>query len=210
MMKTEGLGLNVLRLKVNRGPTPDSALSPRLFVLRNMKTIPHPSTKEFLLSKEWKNIRNQGRIIYGCICVRCGVDAGKEICMDHVKSRKFHPELALDLKNLQPLCSGCNFGKSNDDTDYRNSTDEERKRIFDTPVLSHVDRQRALVAKKKALGLKRCEWWVTEEEGVELKWFADRLNELVAEGFSLEQANDISTMEMEGRSFYRIRQLFGG
>lgn len=40
--------------------------------------------------------------------------------VDHVKPRKFYPELALDLDNLQVLCALCNHGKGNSDaTDWR-------------------------------------------------------------------------------------------
>ena len=76
----------------------------------------------FLRSFEWRRVRylalkeNNGR------CELCGrsVKDGIILNVDHVKPRRKHPELALDVKNLQVLCNSCNHGKGNiDDTDWR-------------------------------------------------------------------------------------------
>ena len=43
-----------------------------------------------------------------------------ELHVDHIKPRSKHPELELDINNLQILCKDCNLGKSNTDSiDYR-------------------------------------------------------------------------------------------
>jgi 5-methylcytosine-specific restriction endonuclease McrA len=40
--------------------------------------------------------------------------------MDHIKPRAKYPHLALDIRNLQPMCSDENTGKGNwDSTDWR-------------------------------------------------------------------------------------------
>jgi len=40
--------------------------------------------------------------------------------VDHIRPRRYYPELALELGNLQVLCAACNQGKGNKDaTDWR-------------------------------------------------------------------------------------------
>jgi 5-methylcytosine-specific restriction endonuclease McrA len=59
---------------------------------------------------------------YGPKCMCCGTTPkhGAVMNVDHIKSRKFYPELALELSNLQILCNDCNHGKGNwDQTDWR-------------------------------------------------------------------------------------------
>ena len=65
----------------------------------------------FLNSKEWRDLRQQALKKYGSNCKYCGSD--KNINIDHILPRKFYPELALDIKNLQPLCAPCNKKKGN-------------------------------------------------------------------------------------------------
>jgi uncharacterized protein YdaU (DUF1376 family) len=79
--------------------------------------------KVFLQSYEWRVTRMQAILKYGQKCMACGAtpESGAVINVDHIKPRKTHPELALDLDNLQVLCSDCNHGKGNwDCTDWRN------------------------------------------------------------------------------------------
>lgn len=69
----------------------------------------------FLRSKEWKELRAKALELYGLVCVKCGRDNSKKypINVDHIKPRKFFPDLALDITNLQPLCGPCNKRKGN-------------------------------------------------------------------------------------------------
>jgi hypothetical protein len=81
------------------------------------------SKANFLKSYEWRKLRMEALIKYGRKCVCCGAtpETGAVMNVDHIKPRKTHPELALDINNLQVLCSDCNHGKGNwDSTDWRN------------------------------------------------------------------------------------------
>ena len=77
-------------------------------------------SKLFILSPEWKELRQKAIGFYGSICMCCqSVD---KVQVDHIKPKSKYPELALDFDNLQILCWNCNKKKSNiDETDYRNS-----------------------------------------------------------------------------------------
>jgi hypothetical protein len=73
------------------------------------------SSDGFLHTKEWKNLRQQAIEIYGKQCAICKVVPNKKnpCNIDHIKPRKFFPELALDILNLQLLCAKCNKRKGN-------------------------------------------------------------------------------------------------
>lgn len=76
----------------------------------------------FLSTFEWKALRMQALTLHGAKCQCCGAtpSIGAVMNVDHVKPRKFYPELALKLDNLQILCHDCNHGKGNwDETDWR-------------------------------------------------------------------------------------------
>jgi 5-methylcytosine-specific restriction endonuclease McrA len=76
------------------------------------------TSKDFLQSKEWKILRKYALNKYGYQCHKCGNK--KSLNVDHIKPRKFFPELALDINNLQILCSYCNIRKGNKHCkDYR-------------------------------------------------------------------------------------------
>jgi|SoiMethySBSTD1v2_1073268.scaffolds.fasta_scaffold532516_3 5-methylcytosine-specific restriction endonuclease McrA len=84
--------------------------------------LPHPASREFLQTREWKELRYRAFLKYGNRCVVCGRSAkqGAILNMDHIKPRAKYPHLALDINNLQPACSDCNTGKGNwDSTDWR-------------------------------------------------------------------------------------------
>ena len=88
----------------------------------------------FLLCAEWKTLRMRALERGGAKCACCGRSAadGARMNVDHIKPRRFYPELALTLDNLQVLCSDCNHGKGNKyETDWR----RESSRIgFVTPM----------------------------------------------------------------------------
>ena len=78
----------------------------------------------FLESFEWRRVRMEALKKYGPKCQCCGARPadGAVMNVDHIKPRKFFPELALDVNNLQILCHECNHGKGNwDQTDWRTS-----------------------------------------------------------------------------------------
>lgn len=80
------------------------------------------ASAEFLKSYEWRSKRMEAIKLHGARCQCCGATPkdGVRINVDHIQPRKTHPELALDLNNLQVLCEECNHGKGNwDNTDWR-------------------------------------------------------------------------------------------
>jgi len=92
------------------------------------KSVPKSSriqsvtSAKFLESFQWRRLRMEALIKYGRRCVCCGATPmnGAVMNVDHIKPRKLFPELALDINNLQILCSECNHGKGNwDQTDWR-------------------------------------------------------------------------------------------
>jgi hypothetical protein len=84
--------------------------------------VPFEATDAFLQSYEWRKLRMEAIKKYGARCQCCGSTPkeGISINVDHIKPRRKHPELALDINNLQILCGPCNHGKGNwDMTDWR-------------------------------------------------------------------------------------------
>ena len=82
------------------------------------------SSDKFLESYEWRSKRMEALKLHGARCQCCGATPkdGVRMHVDHIKPRKTHPALALDLDNLQVLCEVCNHGKGNwDSTDWRKS-----------------------------------------------------------------------------------------
>lgn len=80
------------------------------------------TSNEFLKSSNWKRVRMAVLTKHGNRCMCCGASPhdGVKICVDHIKPRVTHPELALDISNLQVLCEDCNCGKGNwNNTDFR-------------------------------------------------------------------------------------------
>jgi 5-methylcytosine-specific restriction endonuclease McrA len=86
------------------------------------KTIRKVTSDEFLKSYEWRKLRMVALKKHGARCQCCGATTANGVMMnvDHIKPRKTHPHLALNLDNLQILCEVCNHGKGNwDTTDWR-------------------------------------------------------------------------------------------
>ena len=81
-----------------------------------------PTSNDFLNSFSWKKLRMEALKLYGLKCQCCGATKkeGAVMNVDHIKPRKYFPELALEINNLQILCGDCNHGKGNwDMTDWR-------------------------------------------------------------------------------------------
>jgi hypothetical protein len=77
---------------------------------------------EFLESFAWRKVRMEALLKFGPKCMCCGATpaTGAVMHVDHIKPRLTHPELALELDNLQILCHECNHGKGNwNSTDWR-------------------------------------------------------------------------------------------
>jgi 5-methylcytosine-specific restriction endonuclease McrA len=76
------------------------------------------ASPEFLQTPQWRRVRydalraNDGR------CELCGRNKhqllpGEHLNVDHIRSRKARPDLALEVTNLAALCSADNAGKGN-------------------------------------------------------------------------------------------------
>ena len=75
--------------------------------------------KKFYKTREWRDVRYKALVRFGKKCQACG-ETGGYIHVDHIMPRSLHPDLELQLDNLQVLCEACNIGKSNKDTtDWR-------------------------------------------------------------------------------------------
>jgi HNH endonuclease len=82
----------------------------------------YPNSDAFLQSYEWRTMRMRILKRDGAVCACCGASraTGAVLHVDHIKSRRIFPQLALDPANLQVLCHECNHGKGNwDMTDWR-------------------------------------------------------------------------------------------
>lgn len=66
----------------------------------------------FYRGEAWRILRGEVIRKEGGVCRNCGKRAiGKSAHVDHIKSRRTHPELALDITNLQLLCIQCHMRK---------------------------------------------------------------------------------------------------
>ena len=80
------------------------------------------TSRKFIVNKSWKQLRLEAIKKYGNKCCKCGRVGSRRypINIDHIKPRKYYPELAMDINNLQPLCGRCNREKGNNNSiDYR-------------------------------------------------------------------------------------------
>ena len=121
-----------------------------------------PTSREFLKSYQWRVLRMQVIKERGARCECCGAsptDGFTVINVDHIKSRRTHPYLALVKSNLQVLCHVCNQGKGNwDQTDWRDPETVEHdvpiwKGGDEDEITQHVPDVRArlmVMAKEKA------------------------------------------------------------
>jgi len=69
--------------------------------------IYHGASEDFYHSPAWIQVRYRALTLYGAKCQCCGATRadGVIIHVDHIKPRSLYPHLALDLDNLQVLCS---------------------------------------------------------------------------------------------------------
>lgn len=78
----------------------------------------------FYNTKQWKMLRKQKKKIEHNECERCRAKGrhreGTEV--HHKKYLRQHPELALDINNLELLCEDCHY----DEHHRRNQINEER------------------------------------------------------------------------------------
>jgi hypothetical protein len=84
-----------------------------------VKYAPGLKGNDFYNTREWRELRYKALVMHGKVCMACGAKEGI-FHVDHIKPRSKHPDLELELDNLQVLCESCNLGKSNkDETDWR-------------------------------------------------------------------------------------------
>ena len=94
----------------------------RLFVREKERSYEEwVNSPDFLTSVEWARARYDILAFYEGYCSLCGRTAheGAILQVDHIRSRRRYPQLALDRSNLQILCKTCNRGKGNRFGDWR-------------------------------------------------------------------------------------------
>ena len=75
-----------------------------------------------LQDPNWKALKSRVFATYGYRCMKCGTlpRDKRNSNVDHIKPRKYFPELALEFDNMQVLCGRCNKDKANGTAvDYR-------------------------------------------------------------------------------------------
>lgn len=92
----------------------------------NARSSGNRSNESFYTSWDWQQLRYEVLKKHGPRCMLCGADSrSAKMVVDHIKSRRLHPELELDFNNMQVLCDPCNRGKGrHDETDWRDLNDE--------------------------------------------------------------------------------------
>lgn len=120
---TKAAAKAVLKIRFGDWPaTPRQVFADPRAVERAAKYSERVNSDSFLSSFEWRRVRMHALKRDGAKCVCCGATptTGAQMNVDHIKPRKTHPHLALELDNLQVLCGPCNHGKGNwDSTDWR-------------------------------------------------------------------------------------------
>ena len=112
-----------LNLTVHGGIHPNAQIKHFAKLINRKPVVACKGTKkDFIDSRSWKILRYQAFEKYGNRCQCCGARPSDDITLhvDHIKPKSTHPELALDLNNLQILCEDCNVGKINQwDTNWK-------------------------------------------------------------------------------------------
>jgi 5-methylcytosine-specific restriction endonuclease McrA len=57
--------------------------------------------------KAWKDLSRKAWKLYGRVCRFCGHQNSGRFYLDHIKPVRERPDLAMDIRNLQPLCARC-------------------------------------------------------------------------------------------------------
>lgn len=70
----------------------------------------HFFRRKDLRKQRWKALRLKALRRDKWRCKECG--ARRRLEVDHIKSRRTHPELAWELSNLQVLCASCHTRKT--------------------------------------------------------------------------------------------------
>lgn len=86
--------------------------------------------KAFYKSEEWKKARYR-QLVRSSTCAACGASAkkdGAKMNVDHIKPLHKYWDLRLSPKNLQTLCSACNWGKGHTEKDWRKKPRTRRSR----------------------------------------------------------------------------------
>ena len=102
---------------------------------REKQRLVFAASDAFLQTYEWRRLRMLVLTKRGNRCECCGAKAPDvRINVDHIKTRRKYPELALVESNLQVLCEVCNHGKGSwDETDWRPSG-KTQGMLKDSPV----------------------------------------------------------------------------
>lgn len=96
-------------------------------------TRKYPTKEEiraFYKSEEWKKARYR-QLVRSSTCAACGASAkkdGAKMNVDHIKPLHKYWDLRLSPKNLQTLCSACNWGKGHTEKDWRKKPRTRRSR----------------------------------------------------------------------------------
>jgi hypothetical protein len=107
------------KLKLTLEKSNKESASQGLRVLKDawivLQNSPDVLNKDFLQSKAWKRLRYQALKLHGNKCQSCGASpsTGAVLNVDHILPRRLFPESAMQIENLQILCSDCNEGKGN-------------------------------------------------------------------------------------------------
>ncbi len=109
-----------------------------------------------LTDSNWQEMRLLAIGIYGRVCMKCGASGRKTVIeVDHIKPRSRHPELCLDLSNLQTLCSKCNRQKGNGaPDDYRNEGQIKIAKRMQAVIGEYIDFEANDIADKDKLEKK--------------------------------------------------------
>lgn len=81
----------------------------------DLAALVRQSSDAMLASDEWRELKARVHAAYGYKCMCCGYEPKnrRRSNVDHIKPRKWFPELAMDFDNLQVLCGRCNKKKGN-------------------------------------------------------------------------------------------------